>query len=249
MRETIRYLIVMLFGLLLAGVASAATAPFVRSIDPPANILFVGNSFTYYNNSLHNHVKALMGEGGKSTGVIRSMTVSGARLPQHAAALPAQLRSNDWDVVVLQGNSMEPIEANRVEGFHDAVRDYSRQIKDAGARPVLFMTWARTNQPEQTAMLNEAYTVAGNQADAYVVPVGLAFATATAEESGIALRIADRRHPTPAGTYLAACTFYAALFSESPVGNPYMAGLAPRTAEKLQRIAWETVQKYYRSAN
>jgi hypothetical protein len=61
----------------------------------------------------------------------------------------------------------------------------------------------------------------------------------------IVLRIADRRHPTLEGTYLAACTFYAALFGESPVGQPYTAGLDGTIARTLQLAAWDTVTAYY----
>ena len=52
-------------------------------------------------------------------------------------------------------------------------------------------------------------------------------------------------HPTLAGTYLAACTFYGALFGTSPVGNPHTAGLDPELAKFLQEAAWETVREYY----
>jgi hypothetical protein len=52
-------------------------------------------------------------------------------------------------------------------------------------------------------------------------------------------------HPSLAGTYLAACTFYAALYGKSPVGNPYAADLDADTARFLQGVAWETVRSYY----
>ena len=48
-----------------------------------------------------------------------------------------------------------------------------------------------------------------------------------------------------AGSYLAACTFYAAMFRETPVGHPYTAGLNENVAAALRKIAWETVQSYY----
>ena len=54
----------------------------------------------------------------------------------------------------------------------------------------------------------------------------------------------DKRHPTVAGTYLAAATVYASLFKKSPVGLSEMAGLEPGTARYLQTVAWETVQNY-----
>src|SRR5579862_1854074 len=55
----------------------------------------------------------------------------------------------------------------------------------------------------------------------------------------------DKRHPTLIGTYLAACTTYAAVYGKSPVGNTYLAGIDPATAQFLQTVAQETVQEYY----
>ncbi len=66
----------------------------------------------------------------------------------------------------------------------------------------------------------------------------------TQEEPELALRIDDRRHPSVAGTYLAACTFFAALYDRSPEGLDYDAGLGAETAAYLQRVAWQTVEDY-----
>ena len=95
-----------------------------------------------------------------------------------------------------------------------------------------------------TAQLDEAYTSIGRELDAQVVPVGLAFATVTKQRPDIALRTRDRRHPSMAGTYLAACTFFAALYDQSPEGLDYAAGLDSDTAAYLQRIAWQAVRQY-----
>ena len=51
----------------------------------------------------------------------------------------------------------------------------------------------------------------------------------------------DGSHPTVAGTYLAACVFYASIFHESPVGLAYDAGLAKELAASLQQGAADTV--------
>jgi len=245
MPGTLRYPIIALIGILLLGAASAATPPTVKYIAAPENLLFVGNSFTFYNNGLHNHVRSLMVERGKTVGTTRAMTISGAKLAHHAAALPAQIDSADWDAVILQGHSLEAIRPGDIEGFRQAVRDLTKIIHEAGAMPVLFMTWARSNQPEQTIPLNVNYTSAGNETNAFVIPVGLAFEMSTEAGNGIELRMNDRRHPTLAGSYLAACTFYAAMFRESPLGHPYTAGLSDDVASTLQRVAWETVNEYY----
>jgi hypothetical protein len=38
---------------------------------------------------------------------------------------------------------------------------------------------------------------------------------------------------------------FGALYNKSPVGNSYTAGIESETANFLQTVAWETVQKYY----
>jgi hypothetical protein len=237
-----------LFLITVAGVFSAACAadkPLVTSVPPPQDILFVGNSFTFYNNGLHNHLRSMMQAADREIGSLRAMTISGARLAEHAPALPSILESSEWDIVILQGHSMEAIDDGLVEGFHQAVRGLVPQIRGSGANPVLFMTWSRTHIPGQIVPLNERYTLAGNNAGALVVPVGLAFDRLVRQENGISLRMEDQRHPTLAGAYLATCTFYAAFFGESPVGIPYTAGLDADVARTLQIVAAETVSEYY----
>jgi hypothetical protein len=60
------------------------------------------------------------------------------------------------------------------------------------------------------------------------------------------LYVADKRHPSLAGTYLAACTVLASLYQTKPEGNTYTAGLDAATAKHLQTVAWQTVQEYNR---
>ena len=96
-----------------------------------------------------------------------------------------------------------------------------------------------------TAQLAEAYTVAGNANNALVIPAGLAFARAREKQPELNLYAPDKRHPSLAGTYLAACTTFAALTGRSPVGNSYLANIDAPTAAFLQNVAWETVQEYY----
>ena len=45
------------------------------------------------------------------------------------------------------------------------------------------------------------------------------------------------RHPSEEGTYLAACSAYALLFQESPVGNSFVSDLDQAVAGELQEIA------------
>ena len=110
---------------------------------------------------------------------------------------------------------------------------------------MLFMSWAYKDKPDMISGLAEAYTTAGNDNNALVIPAGLAFAKAISKRPDLELYQPDKRHPSMAGTYLAACTIYAALYGKSPVGNSYTAGLNANTADFLQSVAWETVQEYF----
>ncbi len=109
------------------------------------------------------------------------------------------------------------------------------------------MTWAYTGKPEMTQQLDDAYTTIGEELNAMVVPVGRAFARALQERPDLHLVVPDLKHPTLAGTYLAACIFYAALHGETPVGGTYTAGLSDEDAGFLQQVAWDSWQEY--SAN
>jgi hypothetical protein len=88
-----------------------------------------------------------------------------------------------------------------------------------------------------------AYTRAGNENGR-----GLAFARSKQQHPELNFYAADRRHPSVAGTYLAACRLYASLFKKSPVDLQYTAGLSDASAKLLQLAAWETVQDYFGTA-
>jgi len=237
---------------LASTVALAQPAPKVAKIEPPKNVLFVGNSFNYYNNSLHGHLRNLVSEADKANAknyTFKSLTVSGGYLHEHETWLPGIAKSRKWDVVILQGQSTEPMETNkeRSDRFKAYARQYDSAIREAGAKTVFFMTWAYQDKPEMTKPLAEGYTNIANELDTLVVPVGLAFERSIKARPELILHFKDKQHPSLAGTYLAACTFYAALYGKSPVGNPYTADLDKEVAAFLQGIAWETVKGFYRT--
>jgi hypothetical protein len=147
--------------------------------------------------------------------------------------------------VIMQDCSQCPIHPRLKSQFHETARKDSQLVTKHGAKPVLFMTWAYGNRPEMTAQLAEEYTRAGNESRALVVPAGLAFAASIAKDPSIDLYESDKRHPSVAGSYLAACTVLGAVYGKSPVGNSYRGGLDPKTAAFLQTVAAETVRQYF----
>lgn len=232
---------------------SAQAAPRATHIDPPKHVLFIGNSFSYYNNSLHGHLRLLVLAADKEHAkdyVFRSSTISGGYLYQHSGDLPYELQEKRWDLVVLQGQSREPMagDATKSARFRDTARGFDGLIKASGAKTAFFMTWAYQGKPEMTGPLAQGYEAIANELGDLVVPVGLAFQRSLEERPSLVLHFKDHMHPSMAGTYLAACTFYAALYGKSPVGNPYTADLDADTARFLQGVAWETVRGYYGEA-
>lgn len=248
--------------------AWAETTPTVTSVgvDEPRSFLFVGNSFMYYNNSLHKHFNRLVKEAdARNSGDYRatSVTISGSGLDWHdmesyfrpnalaeySFVADNQVRFNDYerlyDVVIMMDCSQCPIHPKLESVFHEYAAKHSETIIRNGARPVLFMTWAYEDRPEMTAALAEQYTIAGNNNDVLVVPAGLAFANARSKRPGLELYQPDRRHPGPAGTYLAALTIYASIFNRSPLGLASGEELDAETSTFLQNIAWETVEGYF----
>lgn len=203
-------------------------------------VLFVGNSFSFYNNGVHNHYKHLYASSRPTAKVrTRLLSLSGATLDEHRG-LPEVLEREPWDLVVLQGHSRGPLD--NYSQFQIAAVNHAEAIRAAGAEPVMFATWAYTGQPEMTAKLLNAYKRAAKTIDATLVPVGSAFAVATKLRPELALRTGDKKHPTLAGSYLAACVFLAALTGDDPQGLDYTAGLDADTALFLQQVAWKTVQ-------
>jgi uncharacterized protein DUF4886 len=245
---------------------AAQTAPKVleSGVERPASAIFIGNSFFYYNNSLHNHVARLAAAADPAYRLrATSVTISGSGANWHDVesyfrpdALGQYSFDDDnnvvfnkidrlFDLAIMMDCSQCPIHPQLQSVFYEYSRKHSETVRRHGAKPVFFMSWAYADKPEMTAALAEAYTKAGNDNDAFVIPAGLAFARALRQRPELVLHASDRRHPSLAGTYLAACTVYAALFKKSPEGLKYTAGLDAGTAKFLQTMAWETVQDYF----
>ena len=248
--------------------AQAQTKPLVTSLGPdyPKSEIFIGNSFYYYNNGLPGHVSLLEKAADpehKHDYRTTMVTIGGSGLDWHD--VESYFRPNGigaysfddqnnivfnppgkmFDAAVMMDCSQCPIHPKLMSAFTEFTKKDSDIVRAHGAKPIFFMSWAYADKPEMTALLAEAYTIAGNANNALVIPAGLAFARAREKQPELNLYAPDKRHPSLAGTYLAACTTFAALTGRSPVGNSYHAGVDEPTAKFLQQTAWETVQDYY----
>jgi hypothetical protein len=230
-----------------SGCASGGSSQKSQAPQPPHRVLFIGNSYTFYNGGIPNALNKL--SDGK---LDCTPCVSGGKsLAWHwtqGEALKV-LRSDRWDDVVLQDYSLQTLDKRDL--FFLFVRRFDEQIKAMGARTLLYQTWPRKDRPDTGPVIYSAYDDAAAETGAKLAPVGRAFDAARKKRPDLELYLEDRSHPTPAGSYLAACVFYAAILDRSPVGlGSYVVDekgkpvitLKPEDAKFLQRVANEIVR-------
>ena len=178
-------------------------------------MLYVGNSFTV-RNDLPTMVAELAAVGSGIKIEHQLISASGASLRRHwnRGAARQVIEKAKLDYVVLQEQSTLPVKNAR--RFHENVREFVPLVRDSGATLVLYMTWARKNVPQTQASLTNAYLEIGKEVGATVVPAGMAWQAFLEKHSEPLLHDKDNSHPTLAGSYLAACCFYATLFDGDP---------------------------------
>ena len=222
------------------------------------SILFIGNSYTYYND-MPNMIFKKMAEAAGYETKIKYITKGGHKLSQFAdltyeygekveAALTG---STKYDFVILQEQSVRPATEDAPD-FYGAVRNLSARIRKTGATPVLYATWGRktgsdtletygwTNE-EMTWRLAAAYQAIGNELEIDVAHVGVAFFDVYTNHSDIELYDPDKTHPSYAGSYLAAATLFAKIFNEDPTELTFKGSLSEEYATILLEAARKAV--------
>jgi hypothetical protein len=255
--------------------SASRTQPNHFYLKRPVKVLFIGNSYTYFNN-----LPGMLEQLAKSAGMTietRMVVEGGATLQDHweeGKALKV-IREGSWDYVILQDQST--LGAFIVNGqnriadpayFHKYSRLFDREIKKSDAKTVFYLTWAGKNKPEDDqAALNYAYVSIARELKDLIAPVGIVWHNVRRENPNLELYVEDASHPTGAGTYLAACELYALVLRKSPVGLPFqingnpvdedgkvdtqkqtsLVNLTASDAKLIQRTAWEVFNKMRRS--
>jgi hypothetical protein len=204
------------------------------------NVLYVGNSYVYFNN-LPQIVEEI--SKGLEGPVVRGAahTHGGATLRWHLqdGHLPEILSQGPvaggaWDWVLLQeqsalGSGYDPDsgELGSPEAFYSATRELVGMIRAEAAKPGLYMTWAKEAFPMQSETLSRVYRSIGAELAVPVAAVGEAWAEVRRDRSEFNLYLGDGSHPTGAGSYLAGCVIYAMVTGRSPLGAPREVSGAP----------------------
>ncbi|GAB2693727.1 hypothetical protein [Aliiglaciecola aliphaticivorans] len=243
--------------------------PEIINFESPTRLLFIGNSFSFYNNGIHNHLGSLIRSAGEwqvGQNRLRLSTLSGGHIYEHLTDLNYYLNApkQNWQGIVLQGHSNEPISSKKKELFERGTEKAIEMIKRKDLKPILFMTWGYKGQPKMSTDLANAYIKLANRYDVAVVPVGLAFEQAQVALKHIELFVPDVlavnnlgqpdaslkyrndwKHPSEAGTYLSACVFYASLYAKSPEGLIFHGSLSAQDATDLQKLSWQVTKEFF----
>lgn len=203
----------------------------------PKNVLFIGNSHTYYNMGIDSELTGFLNEADLSyTTDIRKIAISGFTLEDHwnNTATQNMLQLLDWDLIILQENSTRA--ANDLAAMAEYAQKFNTAAKNMEAKVYLFMTWAYENEPQMTLQLENNYNQLANQLNATMVPVGLGFKNFISQNPSLQLYDADGIHPSPAGSYLSAGLFYKIIYSKDPKANAYVGSLTLEQADLIKQF-------------
>ena len=204
------------------------------------SVLFIGNSYTYYND-----LPSIFADIAKTEG----MDVSTTAITKGGWTLEKYCNANDefgakvaleldpknkgrFDYVVIQEQSLRPI--TDPELFFLAVRDLVSRARAIGAKPVLYSTWGRkTGSPQlldlnltneqMTQKLAESYGKIAAELDVPVAYVGRAFFEVYSNHPEIELYDPDMTHPSKNGSTLAALTLFGKIFGVEPTALKFAA--------------------------
>jgi len=202
------------------------------------NILFIGNSYTFYNN-----MPSLLEKISKSDKTslysikTKAITKGGAKLINfgQSEGVLSVILGEKWDYVVLQDCSYCTIQNTSIKGFFDAVKNLSGFIKENGAYPILYSTWGRKdgsdyysksdifrgNYDGMQEVVTRNYQKAAVRNEISVVHIGELWRQVLAQNINFDLYTADASHPSIYGSYLTALGFYSFITQKTPMNSSY----------------------------
>jgi len=230
------------------------------------HVLFIGNSYTYANN-----LPLMLSALATSTEdkiITESNTGGGLTLQNHStnAATISKIQQGIWDYVVLQEQSQLPSfpmsqVATQTFPYAKILCDTIRHYNNC-AEPLFFMTWGRENGDASNcaswppvctyegmdSLLNLRYRMMADSNHALVSPVGAVWNYIRNNNPNIDLYSPDESHPSLAGSYVAACTFYTMILEKNPVLISDNYGLSSTDANIIRNatriVAFDSLSKW-----
>ena len=179
------------------------------------NLLFVGNSHTYFNTMPETVLKLLEATGQKASATM--LAEGGKGLAYHVTSrlVPFAIRNGSYDAVIIQ---------DRATGFDPAAFEEGakalKEMADSVGIPLyLYMPWAGRDSRAAQRTMTDAYDRFARANGCAIAPAGEVFMRIlTREKPGLLYR-EDGNHATPFGSYLAALTIFYTLTKRKRVMN------------------------------
>ena len=218
-------------------------------------VLFIGNSYTGNNNLPQIIAQCALSSG--DTLIHDRNTPGGSTLEAHSTNNNTlnRIRQGHWDYVVLQEQSQRPsFPDHQVEQqvfpFAAFLNTFIK-TENPCAETIFYMTWGRKNGDANNcsvwppvctyegmdSLLFLRYMQMTHQNDAIVSPVGAVWKFIRENHPEIELYAADQHHPSFAGSYAAACSFYTVIFRKDPSQITWQGNLNTSTATAIREAA------------
>lgn len=217
------------------------------------NVLFIGNSYTSYNN-LPQLVQDVLGDSHGNYHM-SSSTPGGCNFQNHLTQSFSYIKQGGWDYVILQDQSQAPSFPD--SQFMEETYPYAQQLCDSvrkyspNAQIIFYMTWGRQNGDSYNcqffpplctyegmdSLLYLRYMIMAEDNEAAVSPVGALWHYIRDNYPDINLYQSDESHPALVGSYAAACSFYTLLTHDNPVNITANCGVNIEQAEIIRNCA------------
>ena len=164
-------------------------------------ILFIGNSHTYYNDMPLMVRKRFEKEGYAC--FVAMLAHPAWYLAQHVEDPEARFNIlyGEYDYVVLQEYA-HPFGPE--EKYFEAARTLVGWVREAGAVPVIYVTWAQKSEPEIQPRMTKAHRKIAEETDSLLAHVGDRWWDYMASRPGLEMYADDGQHASPAGSDFAA---------------------------------------------
>lgn len=232
----------------------------------PRNILFIGNSLTYYH-EMPEMLQQMFNEQQFQINVEKS-TLPGASLSDHLSNEETleRINSRDWDFLILQEGTVRIlIPEARMYRFERSVLGFDSIAKLIGAKVMLYQNYpisiypekycypsmlisnelenkmycsdSLVNSTQEFRIITKSFEEVSKKIDSHVAPVGYYFEICKKQFPQLVLFESNvDTHPSRLGSFLIACVFFKKITSENVSGLSYSAGLNPSDVEKIKRL-------------
>lgn len=220
----------------------------------PMKILFIGNSYTHYNNMPELFEKLAKSKKIKINVLMNAKSNHTFKMHCQRPEMFEAIKAEKWDYIVLQGFSRELMYDKSI--IDTATIPYFKRIVDSiysnhsCTNVLLYMTWGYKNgfaydnnvltYDEMSNDVHRGYNYLSELFQLSIVPIGEVWRTFRKNNPDIELYQEDGQHPNVTGSYLIASGFYSAIFKSNPFGG-YIPKIDTTTAIKIQNTAFRYI--------